>query len=434
MSLRKSPQLTPALLAAARRNARHSTGPRSPSAKQNSKLNALKHGAYVSDDNQRPAMRALGEDPEQFQTLTEELRSAFGSGDALWEKQIDDLAWLYWRRDRLERAQAGLKRRALQSIDAWQHRRQQEMARVTFDASQFRAIDIEMTRPDDPGARLRLLLSLLGVIREQVKQRIFKPRQRYLLETLYRGQEGWRQARLCFLLYLFIEEVKRRAHPEDGYVYEDEFGRREQAGEAQYQELLRLLEEEIASVQEEFEYAEKANEERAVIERDACLAPEGETWSMLLRQEGALDRSIDRKVRILLRLRKDITDLPTAPAGQDDGGGMEDIAESPESDIVSNIIQGVEAVENLKMTERYANIIENKGPDFTSPRPSGNVAENKYSYAHNPGMLLKTMGVIVNTASVARTGLTGPQPPVPASALWLGLNAGKRLAIIGKAR
>ena len=37
MSLRKSPQLTPALLAAARQNAQHSTGPRSP-AKQNSKL------------------------------------------------------------------------------------------------------------------------------------------------------------------------------------------------------------------------------------------------------------------------------------------------------------------------------------------------------------------------------------------------------------
>jgi hypothetical protein len=41
MSLRKSPQLTPALLAAARRNAQHSTGPRSAAAKQNSKLNAL---------------------------------------------------------------------------------------------------------------------------------------------------------------------------------------------------------------------------------------------------------------------------------------------------------------------------------------------------------------------------------------------------------
>ena len=42
MSLRKSPQLTPELLAAARQNAQHSTGPRSPAAKQNSKLNALR--------------------------------------------------------------------------------------------------------------------------------------------------------------------------------------------------------------------------------------------------------------------------------------------------------------------------------------------------------------------------------------------------------
>jgi hypothetical protein len=44
MSLRKSPQLTPALLAATRQNAQHSTGPRSAAAKQNSKLNAL--GSY----------------------------------------------------------------------------------------------------------------------------------------------------------------------------------------------------------------------------------------------------------------------------------------------------------------------------------------------------------------------------------------------------
>ena len=146
MSLRKSPQLTPALLAAARQNAQHSTGPRSPAAKQNSKLNALKHGAYVSDENHRQAMLALGEDPEQFQTLTEELMSAFGPGDALWEKQIEDLAWLYWRRERLERAQEGLKRRALQAIDDWQHRRQQEMARVTFDASQHEMLDVDLSR------------------------------------------------------------------------------------------------------------------------------------------------------------------------------------------------------------------------------------------------------------------------------------------------
>jgi hypothetical protein len=82
MSLRKSPQLTPALLAATQKNAQHSTGPRSPAAKQNSKLNALKHRGFVADENHRQAMLALGEDPEQLQTLTEELMSALGPGEA----------------------------------------------------------------------------------------------------------------------------------------------------------------------------------------------------------------------------------------------------------------------------------------------------------------------------------------------------------------
>jgi hypothetical protein len=115
-------------------------------------------------------------------------------------------------------------------------------------------------------------------------------------------------------------------------------------------------------VREEFEYAEKANEESVAIEREACLAPEGETWSMMLRQEGALDRSIDRKVRILLRLRKNFSNLPTARAGQDDGASMESIDEAPGSDIVSYDSQGVETLEDSKLKERCGNVYENNGP------------------------------------------------------------------------
>ena len=72
MSLRKSPRLTPALLAVARRNAQHSAGPRSAAAKQNSKLNALKHGRYALPENLRLSRlrgMALGEDREEFQSL-----------------------------------------------------------------------------------------------------------------------------------------------------------------------------------------------------------------------------------------------------------------------------------------------------------------------------------------------------------------------------
>ncbi len=74
------------------------------------------------------------------------------------------------------------------------------------------------------------------------------------------------------------------------------------------------------------------------------------------------DRSIDRKVRILLRLRKDFTDLLVVPPSEDDGGVMEDIESGIESDIMSYDLQGVEAVENSKMKEQCANVIENKGP------------------------------------------------------------------------
>jgi hypothetical protein len=393
MSLRKSPQLTPQLLAAARQNAQHSTGPRSAAAKQNSKLNALKHGLYVSNENQHHAMRALGEDPEQFQTLTEELMSAFGPGDALWEKQIEDLAWLYWRRDRLERAQAGLKRRALQAIDDWQHRRQQEMARVTFDPSQHEMLDVNLSESTDRGVTLRRMLSFLELIREEVKQRTFRVRQYAVLESLYRDTIGWRQALIFSLLHRFGDpmylEAQQADEEEQQYLRKMGFGY-EPPGEPERQELLRLLEEEIASLREEFAYAEKANEERAAIERDACLAPEGETWRMMLRQEAALDRSIDRKVRILLRLRKEFTNLPVAPAGQDEGARTENLEEAFGSDISPDNSQGGETVEDPKLKERSWNVYENKGPALSGPEQSGNVVENKGSCALNAGMLLKT--------------------------------------------
>jgi hypothetical protein len=416
MSLRKSTQLTAQLLAAARQNAQHSTGPRSPAANQNSKLNALKHGLYVSDENQRQAMLALGEDPKQFQTLTEELMSAFGPGDALWEKQIEDLAWLYWRRERLERAQTGLKRRALQAVDDWQHRHRQEMARVTFDASRHEMLDANLSESTDRGVTLRKTLSLLEVIQDQVKQRTFRPRQVGVLESLYKGAMGWRAALIFRLLHRFSDPLHLAEQREDEeyrqFVLRETGDACEPPGEPERQELLRLLEEEIASLREEFAYAEKANEERAAIERDACLAPAGETWSMMLRQEGALDRSIDRKVRILLRLRKELTNLPIAPPGQDNGARTENINAALDSDIVSHNPRSVETVENLKMKERSANVIENKGPTSEATGRSGNIVENKCSYAQNAGMLLKTKGTIGNTESRATSnwpsGLPAP--------------------------
>jgi hypothetical protein len=349
MSLRKSPELTPELLAAARQNGQRSAGPSSDAGKQNSKLNALKHGQRASPENHRLVMLALGEDPQEFDDLKQDLMLTYGPGDPLWEKQIDDLARLYWRRQRLERAQEGMMRRALLAVEEGQHRHRQEIAGATFGPAQPHMLDVSMPESADPGVRLRRLLSCLEVVREQAKQRTFSPRQHAVLETLYQGMPAWRPARICRLLRLFGDSTERSggrirsdanvcapgngcadmpksgaSAPPAGLSERKDLenkehcklaatgGAIEEAGEAEYEELLRLLEEEIAYMREEFVYAEKLNEEKAAIERDAALAPVGEAWSTLVRQQAALDRSIDRKVRILLALRKELTGLRLA--------------------------------------------------------------------------------------------------------------------------
>jgi hypothetical protein len=92
---------------------------------------------------------------------------------------------------------------------------------------------------------------------------------------------------------------------------------------------------------------------------------------MMLRQEAALDHSIDRKVRILLRLRKDAADRPVAPAGQDDGAGLEKTEEMVASDISPDNAQSVGMVEELKLNDQCGNVLENKGPLWKTGREAG---------------------------------------------------------------
>jgi len=433
VSLRQPPERTPELLGAARANAQHSTGPRTEAGKLNSRLNALKHGERSDPGNHRLVMLALGEDPEDFEYLKKELLLSYGPGEILWQKQIDDLARLYWRRQRLERAQEGVMRRARLAVEERQHHRRREMAAATFHPAQ--APHVETAVPADPGVRLRLLLSFLQAARHEILERALLPWQASKIEPLYQEKKGWREIRLLKLLRLHEDgspppkeegaggggsalpttpdpslprrgsnvfmpggepkdyEVFPAAVPPGGADGEQSGGKpsepRQQEAEVQRQELLRLLEEEIAGVQEEFQYAEKLNEEKVSIERDACLAPEGEQWQMMLRREAALDRSIDRKVKILLAMRKEFT-MPKLPPGF---GGLEDeveneiVRQGAGSDILSmspptlaarragsrpeDRAAGGLGSQPEKVNEQTGNVTENKGGGSNQPAISG---------------------------------------------------------------
>jgi hypothetical protein len=134
-------------------------------------MNALEHGERSDPENHYAVMRALGEDPAQFDALKQDLRASFSTGDPFVEKQVDDLAYLYSRRDRLERMEGGLTRRALLALEEAQYRRRKEIEDCTIEAGE--ALNVTLEAPSDPAARLRLLLSFLGLIRVQVHARSF---------------------------------------------------------------------------------------------------------------------------------------------------------------------------------------------------------------------------------------------------------------------
>ena len=118
MSLRRTATLTEAKLIANRENAQRSTGPQTEEGKRKASLNRLKHGAWATAGCYSPeAMRALGEDPDEFQTLRERLRQAEGPEDPLSEQQVEDLARLYWRRKRLERTTSVVMARRMQEAE-----------------------------------------------------------------------------------------------------------------------------------------------------------------------------------------------------------------------------------------------------------------------------------------------------------------------------
>jgi hypothetical protein len=307
MSLRKSTCLTARRLDAARHNSERSTGPRREAGKERMKMNALKHGCDAAPENEAAVMRALGEDPERYAALKRELATSYGPGDALWDRQLEDLGKLYWRRNRIERMETGLMRRALQEVEERQRVRRSQIAAATFDATYFAATDLAVGEPTERCVQLRLLLSLLGVIREQAGRGVFTRGQPRVLKTYQPGAIGWRAARLRQLLWLFIDRAQYQAQNDEQGLrdYENKCMGGEAGVETRYRELVRLLEEESAAVEAAFAEEVKAQEEKDAIERDACLAPAGETWEMLVRQEMALDRSIDRKVKIILTMRKE---------------------------------------------------------------------------------------------------------------------------------
>ncbi len=119
MSLLKPHRLTPALLAANRRNAQSSTGPRTAAGKGRSALNSLKHGRYSKAF--RESLAKAHEDVELFDWIYTRVCETFRPTEAWGRIEAERLAREVWCLAWRARCPVGLGTKpesALNSIDA----------------------------------------------------------------------------------------------------------------------------------------------------------------------------------------------------------------------------------------------------------------------------------------------------------------------------
>ena len=140
MSLVKSPRRSEKKRAANQRNGQFSRGPATPEGRERIRSRHLRHGFYSHAEG--VALRALGEDPKEFQALGERLKQTWNPRDEFQEQLVDCLTRGIWRMKRADRMQDGL---AFQQAKEANRRRQARFAqqlvayRITWANLQFLA-------------------------------------------------------------------------------------------------------------------------------------------------------------------------------------------------------------------------------------------------------------------------------------------------------
>jgi hypothetical protein len=115
VSLVKKHAMTEKKLAANRRNQKLSHGPATAAGRERIRAAHLRHGFYAQAEE--VALRALGEEPAQFQELLEGLWEKCKPADALQEGLVTRLARAMWLMNRADRMQEGYALRQAKDVD-----------------------------------------------------------------------------------------------------------------------------------------------------------------------------------------------------------------------------------------------------------------------------------------------------------------------------
>ena len=307
--MRKKP--TPKSIAAARNNGRKSHGPKTETGKQNSALNAIKHGTFAGASP--PHLQALGEDPAEFARHFGAFRSAFNPQDGYEEVLVKEIADLHWRLERLKRGEAGLlawRKNAFQKDREW---KAHLARRVRIDA--FREYTIsrkykdllaskgdsrivhysgftpegDMNSPESP-EKYAHILETLSTVRDVTSVRGLEAVQIDSLELVLGDGANCRGSALISVLQACQLDFEKQDP---------------KAQEYRRNCVLQALDEEISYFEKESRLYHEREIEVSPEMADAQLLPSAEDLDRIIRYENHLERLIELKRQQLFAWRRE---------------------------------------------------------------------------------------------------------------------------------
>jgi hypothetical protein len=276
-------QLSTAQIEARRRNARRSTGPRTARGKRHSRRNARKHGLYSDVEFFFwDAAMELGEDPRQFQRLFAGLIEARRPADTLEQVLVEEIAVLIWKKARLERSEAAVQVCNVRKHDLERRKQYIQVGRDVTTLSQSEALEKGLrVAPDAPG-KFERLVTMLGMLEEAAERNEFTQETLRLLQALYGEQPTLRGAGL-FNTFRRLEKL-----PPEEQEFEDA------------KKLFQIsVADETVDVLKEYELFLHEHVENTRAARIAAIAPSHAQWAAIIRQQNALHRQLERKIRLL---------------------------------------------------------------------------------------------------------------------------------------
>ncbi|HXJ93156.1 MAG TPA: hypothetical protein VMT20_09780 [Terriglobia bacterium] len=274
-----------------RANSAASTGPVTEAGKKQSSLNAFKHGRYAKRlDPVKRLLEDLSQEEEaEREALCADAIERYQPPDTFAEQQAEELAHLQFELLRLEGVKQAIWQRERELLELEQRRRALRLKEEGVKARSNEIYDCGLvSQPDSPGKFREMLRILESLVHGEQDQNI-KDVRTCLYQLYGDSKRAWRGVRLRWA----VNRVEKAESDEEGERASRQFDR-----EAEQE--IELVREELAICELEQGPLSQAGQAARLLE-----VMSSRKWSWMRQQENFLMRSIDRKLRVLIDLRRE---------------------------------------------------------------------------------------------------------------------------------